>query len=277
MSLWQKPMSEVTFRDIDAFCSAKHREGTRCDYKLLFPTKLEKTIAAFANTLGGLILLGIDSDPTTNTPIWPAVTGLPSRAGLEEQVYQKATEAIYPPVRVAVSPVIENPNLPGTVVIVIRVDESKDAPHAVDNGRQVLVYERSDNKTDPIQLAKIDRIEHLLNRRQAIESHREENRSKAMERAERLLDKDMRPFMWVSVAPRFPWRQMCRWSACYDFLAKEFHADRVRRIPTGAVFVCRDSRASPGRGLIALGSALGHFSGMGGASDFPVNLRSSSV
>ena len=51
MSLWQKPMSEVTFEDIDAFCSAMYREGTRCDYKLGFPTKLEKTIAAFANTL----------------------------------------------------------------------------------------------------------------------------------------------------------------------------------------------------------------------------------
>ena len=99
-----EPLAKADVRNRDPghrrILSAKYREGTRYDYKLGFPSKLEKTIAAFANTLGGLILLGIDSDKTTNTPIWPAVTGLLSRAGLEEQVYQKATEAIYPPVRV---------------------------------------------------------------------------------------------------------------------------------------------------------------------------------
>jgi hypothetical protein len=241
MSLWQKPMSEITFEDIDAFCSAKHREGTRYDYKLRFPSKLEKTIAAFANTLGGLILIGIDSDRTTNTPIWPAMTGLPSEAGLEERVYQKATEAIYPPVRVTASPVIENPNLPGNVIIVIRVDESKDAPHAVDDGRKVFVYERSENKTDPIQLAKVDRIEHLLNRRRAIEGQRDASRSAAMERAENLLDSAVKPFMWVSVAPKFPWRQLCQWGTCHNFLLKAYSADRVRRIPSGALYVSEDS------------------------------------
>jgi predicted HTH transcriptional regulator len=109
VSLWQKSVSELDFSDIDQFCAGKPRENTRLDFKVDFPNNLEKTIAAFANTLGGLILLGVDSDPATNTPIWPPTKGMPSQVGLEERVYQKATAAIYPPVTtVAVSPVIEN-------------------------------------------------------------------------------------------------------------------------------------------------------------------------
>jgi hypothetical protein len=32
MSLWQKPISELSFQDIDQFCSAKLAESTRLDY-----------------------------------------------------------------------------------------------------------------------------------------------------------------------------------------------------------------------------------------------------
>jgi hypothetical protein len=62
-------------------------EGARLDYKgIAFPKDLSKTIAAFANTLGGLIILGVDADKKTNTPIWPPVAGMPMEAGLSERV-----------------------------------------------------------------------------------------------------------------------------------------------------------------------------------------------
>jgi hypothetical protein len=127
------------------------------------------------------------------------------------QVLKNVSTKIYPPVRVTVSPVVENPTNPGNVIVVVRVDESKDAPHAVDSGRHVFVYERSDNKTDPIQLAKIDRIEHLLNRRRSIEHQRDESRSLALERAMNLIDRDAKPFVWASVVPLYPWRELCKW------------------------------------------------------------------
>ena len=58
--LWQKPVSELTFADVDEFLKARRPEGSRLDYKLHFPNDLAKTIAAFANTLGGIILPGVE-------------------------------------------------------------------------------------------------------------------------------------------------------------------------------------------------------------------------
>src|SRR5687768_3362182 len=103
MSLWTKPIADITFDDIDAFCKTMQPEGARLDYKgISFPSDLAKTLAAFANTLGGLVLLGVDADKTTNQPIWPAIAGMPTQPGLQERAYQIAQEAIYPPVRAAV-------------------------------------------------------------------------------------------------------------------------------------------------------------------------------
>src|SRR3954451_18508567 len=100
MSLWNKPISSIDFSDIDLFCQGKLPESARLDYKVDFPSNLEKTIAAFANTVGGLILLGVDSDAKDNTPVWPPVKAIPLVPGIQERIYQKSTEAIHPPVGV---------------------------------------------------------------------------------------------------------------------------------------------------------------------------------
>jgi hypothetical protein len=208
------------------------------DFKVDFPNNLEKTIAAFANTLGGLILLGVDSDPTTNMPIWPSQKGMPRDVGLEERVYQKATEAIYPPVMaMSVSPVIENKHLPGNAILVIRVDESKQAPHAVEKGREVYVYERSGNKTDPLKLAHIDRIKYLLDRRTRIEEQRDEIRRAAIQRVKRFSDAFPQPVLWASVLPVYPWRPLCHPSDCFVFLQGIREARHVQRMPNGAIYI----------------------------------------
>jgi predicted HTH transcriptional regulator len=142
MSLWHKPASLIEFSDIGAFCETMQPEGARLDYKgVSFPKDLAKTIAAFANTLGGLIILDVEADTTFNKPIWPPKQGLPAEAGLSERVIQIAQDSIYPPVGVAVSNAIPNDLLPGHVLVVIRVNESREAPHAIDKNRRVYVYD----------------------------------------------------------------------------------------------------------------------------------------
>ena len=129
MSLWTKPASEIMFGDIDQFCQTMQPEGARLDYKgVSFPKDLGKTIAAFANSLGGLIILGVEANKSDNKPIWPPKQGLPTEPGLSERVIQIAQDGIYPAVRAAVSNVIENQHLPGHVLLVIRVHESREAP-----------------------------------------------------------------------------------------------------------------------------------------------------
>jgi Putative DNA-binding domain len=215
MSLWTKPANAITFADVDAFCQTGQPEGMRLDYKWEWPENLEKTIAAFANTLGGIVLLGVDADKTTNKPIWPAVPpapprlGLPSRPGLAERVIQIARDNIYPPVLPEVSPVLENAHVPGQAAVVIRVPESKDAPHAVEKRRKVYVYARRDNVSDPHELADIDHIAHLLNRRRVIEEDRERQVQNAIQRARRHLAQSQLPMRWGSIIPFYPWRDLC--------------------------------------------------------------------
>jgi len=43
---------------------------------------------------------------------------------------------------------MENGRLPGHQIAVVRVDESREAPHAVEKNRKVYVYERTDNKNN---------------------------------------------------------------------------------------------------------------------------------
>ena len=106
MSLWYRPIRDITFDDVDAFCSMKLSEGTRLDYKVSVSEKgnaqaprLEKLVAAFANTLGGIILLGVDADKKTNQPIWPPADGMPDEPGIEDQIISICQANIFPPVR----------------------------------------------------------------------------------------------------------------------------------------------------------------------------------
>jgi hypothetical protein len=242
MSLWQKRLGQISFLDADGFLKAKIPEGHRLDYKLHFPNDLAKTIAAFGNTLGGMIILGVDSDKVSNEPIWPPVEGMPNNPGIADRIIQVATEAIYPPVRVSVSQ-MENEALPGHQIAVVFVDESRDAPHAVEKRRKVYVYERTDNKTDPHVLADIDRIRYLLDRRNAIEEKRELLMSKGLAKLKKELENGLSPKCWVSVVPVYPWRELCRPSECYQFLqdfANSLGSPRntirdVVRVPDGAL------------------------------------------
>jgi predicted HTH transcriptional regulator len=97
MSLWTKRMSDVQFADVDEFCRAGYREGPQLDYKQTIPNDLAKTVAALANTKGGLLLLGVEASTTTNQPSWPC-TGMPVDKGLSERITQICRDGIYPPV-----------------------------------------------------------------------------------------------------------------------------------------------------------------------------------
>jgi len=174
MSLWSKPLSQVAFEDVDDFCRSMQAEGVRLEYKgIEIPSDLSKVICAFANTLGGLIVLGVVADKTTNLPIWPPQEGLPQAPGLSERVAQLAHEAVYPPVAVDVSDTISNQLLPGHVILIVRVPESRLAPHAVEGNRKVYIYERTASRNRPYALADIGHIERLLARRQRFTDERD--------------------------------------------------------------------------------------------------------
>ena len=218
MSLWSKNLSEVTFADVNAFCQTMQPEGARLDYKgISFPNDLAKTIAAFANTLGGLIILGVDADKIKNMPIWPPSQGLPTDAGYSERIGSLAQQAIYPPVRVEVSNVITNEHVAGTCVVVIRVNQSREAPHAVEKRRKIYVYERTENTSEPHELADVARIEQLLARRQRIVDQREAELQTNLARGKKQMTESLTAIRWMSASPVYPWRDVCTRRECATF------------------------------------------------------------
>jgi hypothetical protein len=63
--LFTENLESITLEDIKQFCrieaprDEREKEGTKVDYKEKFPDDLAKYITGFANTLGGIIIIGI--------------------------------------------------------------------------------------------------------------------------------------------------------------------------------------------------------------------------
>jgi len=160
------PIDNLNFQDVNSFCETRPREGLVLDYKLDFPRRLDKTIASFANTFGGHILVGVDETPA-GEPVLP-ITGVALQPGLRERVVATALDAIYPPVYPEVRVVeFQSPGAQSAdrAVVVIRVHESEASAHAVDGGTSV--YLRVDNISDQFtRRATTDEIAWLTNKRQ---------------------------------------------------------------------------------------------------------------
>ena len=157
--MFTKLASEINFDDIEAFCR-EWGEGVRVEYKSKI-AHIPKVISSFANTQGGILIIGVAADKERNQVIFP-IQGIPNEGGIEERVVQSAITGIHPPVRPEVI-IRDVPGDTGSVVVVVRVGESQEAPHAIQNSTKVYVREGS--VTQPYELADIGRIEHLLKRR----------------------------------------------------------------------------------------------------------------
>jgi hypothetical protein len=297
MSLWNKPVEAITFEDIDAFLRQRHKEGPRLDYKADLPKELAKLVAAFANTNGGTIVLGVAADTKTNEPVWPSAPGSPglkSEAGIEERIVAICQDNMHPPLVPQVSRVINNPHLPGHVLVVVRVDESPEAPHSVNGGRHI--YERTGSQGKPYDFAHIDRIAHLLRRRQRIEGEREAIIERAIDRAShQLVGRQVHyiqppglfgpgtdggywmlvPLRWASVIPFYPWRDLCRAEDCFGRHQFWPHFPRVQRAPGGSYAIMGPALGSEkGRGRSAL-TTKGHVFAIEWASEAENHYRES--
>jgi predicted HTH transcriptional regulator len=89
MNVFSKPFHEVTFKDVTEFCAQKYPESITLDYKQAIPKDLAKHFATFSNTLGGVIIVGVEEDPQTGLPLkWE---GMPNEGKLIERINQFAT------------------------------------------------------------------------------------------------------------------------------------------------------------------------------------------
>lgn len=229
-SLWHKPVANITFSDVEEFCQQAFSEGPRLDYKRAIDDSLNKSVCAFANTLGGLIIFGVDADKVSNQPKWPPI-GISRAQWSADRITQICTDGIYPPVLPTISEALDNPHAPGTVVAVMRVDQSATSPHAIDQGTKVLVRVNDIGKR--FDFAEVDRIAHYLKRRDQFVAAREQAIENNIERMRRMYREYRHddPMVWVAIGPEYPWRNICTPTCCLNF-ANEFE---LQRGPHGAL------------------------------------------
>jgi hypothetical protein len=214
MSLWNKPVTQASFSDIEDFCKVAWPEGSRLDYKRDVPNDLPACVASFGNTLGGLIVFGIDVDRQTNKPLWPPV-GITQPKGFSEQITQICATGIYPPILPNIGSPIPNPSDESTFVAVVRVDQSLEAPHAIQNKTQDCI--RTGDTKERIGLADIDRINDMFKRREKSEKRAAAMKEKHVDR----ICTSMAPvvgkvWLWWRVLPAFVWRPICSSESCRD-------------------------------------------------------------
>ena len=152
--MFTKPLKELSFADIEAFCE-KYAEGEGVEYKQEIPNNatIRKVLSAFANTSGGVLLLGIKADKSKTCN--PTIEGVPTEPGIEERISDSAHNGIHPPIKPKVE-VFPVPNKPGNVVVIVQVDKSQHAIHATEVN--LKVYVRAGSTT---QLAATDIVDYV--------------------------------------------------------------------------------------------------------------------
>ena len=207
--MFTKPANEIEFSDIEDFCRG-FGEGVRVEYKQQI-ANIPKIVSSFANTLGGIFIIGAKTDKKTNKVI--VIDGIPNSGGLEEQILQSALTGIYPAVMPEVI-ILDLPTNPNNVVIIIRVDESSQAPHAIQNSTRV--YIRVESITQPYELAEVDRIEYMFKRREDSQIVTRQILERTEARIEFLAKTD-KPTLTVIARPVFPYRPMISTADIYRF------------------------------------------------------------
>ncbi len=212
--MFTKLAADITFSDIEDFCQ-EFGEGVRVEYKQEI-RHIPKIVSSFANTLGGIFIIGVETDQ--NNKVKLPIQGIPNKSGIEEQIQQSALTGIYPAIIPEVI-ICDVPN-PDNVVVIIRVDESPQAPHAIQNSTRV--YVRTGSITQPYdepQLSEIDRIEYMLKRREDSQTTTRQILERTEERIKSLF-RTNEPNLTAIAHPVFPYRPVIATADIYDFASK---------------------------------------------------------
>ena len=239
--MFTKPIDEITFEDVKSFCQVS-AESVRVEYKKEI-RHIPKIVSSFSNTYGGVFLIGVEADQTNNMPIFP-IEGIPKVSGIEERIQQSALTGIYP----GVIPEIKVVDVPDSnnVVIIVRVDESLQAPHAIEDVTRVYIRVGSITQPYEYKLANMDNIAYMLKRREDSQViarqilERISGKISAIEPDSLTIDNhahiyEYLPKITVIAQPTFPYRPMISVSDIYELCQNR--SSRFRRVEGGAAYV----------------------------------------
>ena len=167
--LYTKPIREITYQNVVDFCNSKNPEGFILEYKQDFPKneKLAQTIAAFANTYSGILIIGVNAPNGEPIPPFEGVTFNPNQKyeeWIQSIVLSHIKEPVFPEVQICEP-------INGKTFIILRVAESYLTPHRVADNTKI--YIRTGQSSTPNAEAAWDKIEWLASRRKKSEELRE--------------------------------------------------------------------------------------------------------
>lgn len=166
---FNKPFHDLTFEDIVHFCERRIPEGKQLDYKYQLPKNYEKfakTIASFANALGGTLIIGVQDDK--NDKPAPPFTGI--------SYHEKVRNTIEDIIQVYIDPVVFvdiNVCLNKTgerMFVVIQIPQSNLTPHLV--GKLKRAYIRTGQASRPEVIVHPEKLPWLLDHRKKSENLR---------------------------------------------------------------------------------------------------------
>ena len=77
--MFTKSKDKITFADVEDFCR-EFPEGVSVEYKREIKN-IPKIVSSFANTLGGIFIIGVEADQKDNKVIFP-IQGIPRKLGI---------------------------------------------------------------------------------------------------------------------------------------------------------------------------------------------------
>lgn len=150
-ALFGGPLDQITFAQLAALvgntdaCESDDLDYKATHYEADKKTELAKDVAAMANTIGGVLVLGLADDRKSRCPT--AVVPVELTDGRLRQIRATVASRVRPTPRIEL---IAKEDAPGSNkgILLIAVPRSLDAPHAVEE-EKLLFYPRRDGDTTP--------------------------------------------------------------------------------------------------------------------------------
>jgi hypothetical protein len=218
------PIESIVAEDIIGFCEIRREEGLDLDYKSNWPSDLQKVISSFANTQGGIVLIGVDEEEKTRKPKLP-INGI---EGVASSIYQRvmniASDGIYPPISPEVK-VCELPDPNNKFVVLIRILPSR-LMHLTNQRRKI--YIRVADNSRGYDLANVSDLEWLWERKTLLEEKRDEIYLSAIEHSK------SKAIPWNSIEDEQHWNSIPKLNISiipsFPSLDKSIETDQLLKI-----------------------------------------------
>ena len=158
---FNKPLNQLTFEDVIDFLNKEVPENTLLDYKLMLPQdneKFAKTIAAFANSMGGTVVIGVKDEHDKPKPPF---AGIPFHSKIRGQIESIIQNYIDPVVFVDIA-TCKDPR-GNNMFVVVNIPQSNLTPHLV--GRLKRAYVRTGQSSRPEIIVHPDKLPWLMDNR----------------------------------------------------------------------------------------------------------------